>query len=368
MKKKRFFKFVFRVFIGLFAIVLMITLPFLGLRVSDDFSFISSKFVGSKSKYQGVIEVWNIDTFESGTNPKINYLNSVAQSFQKQNKGLYILVRNLTEYECLNLLSQGIKPDIFSCSYGISNKIKEYVEPFSNADNLGVRDELIQAGMYENKLYALAWCFGVYCFISTDSHLSKAKVNLDEKIKLSDLSLSLGYELKLKNGTKIISSLSYGSNKYLLPKEAFLSYTNKELIVNSDYSLDKESNNQSQYTAYSKFIAGESVVLLGTQRDIARMENRLKNGKVSKVYYDYINTFTDLIQFSFLAKNDDLIKLEYCEKFAKFLTLNKNQKKISEIGMMPVTGQVDVYNSGIMLDITLNLLGFTGLKRVFYEK
>ena len=365
MKKKKIFKFIFRILVGIFAIILILTLPFIGVGISDDFSFISSKFVGSKSKYQGIIEVWNIDTFESGTNPKTNYLNTVAQSFQKQNKGLYILVRNLTEYECMNLLSQGVKPNIFSCSYGLSDKIKDYIQPFSKTDNLNVKNEFTEAGMVDNELYALAWCLGVYCFISTDSHLTKAGVNLNEIIKLSDLSLSLGYEVKSKKDTKIVSSLSYGVNKYLLPKQAFSSYTNKELVTTSKYSLDENSDMQSQYSAYSRFIAGESVILLGTQRDIARMENRLKNEKISKVYYDYINSFTDLIQFSFLAKNEDYVKLEYCEMFAKFLTESKNQKKLSEIGMFPVTGQTDVYNSGIMLDIILDLSGFKGLKCIF---
>ena len=68
-------------------------------------------FIGNKSEYNGVIEVWNIDSFEGGTKPKVSYLEYQASRFQKENKGTYLVIRNLTEGECVNLINGGVVPD-----------------------------------------------------------------------------------------------------------------------------------------------------------------------------------------------------------------------------------------------------------------
>lgn len=368
MKKKKILNIFLRILVGILVVVLLVCLPIVGVRVSDDFSHISGKFVGLKSKYQGIIEVWNIDTFESGTNAKSKYISEVAESFQKQNLGLYVLVRDLTEYECINLLEKGEKPDIFSCSYGVANTIKDYIVPFSDQNGIEVDQTIINAGKKDDELYALAWCMGFYTLISSEEHLTKAKVNLEENIILSQKALDLGYEIISKKDSKIISSLTYGVSNYLLPKKAFCSYTNKGLVSTSSYSLDSNVKNQSQYTAYSKFIAGKSVMLLGTQRDVFRMNNRVKNGKSANVLYEPLNSFTDLIQFSFLAKNDDDVKLSICENFAKFLTLRENQKKLINIGMLSVLSNNFIYNSGIMCDIIPQNFSILAVNNIFVEK
>ena len=121
-----------RAFIFIMVIALFVGLPFIKIAADDDFSLIFNAFVGSRSKYQGVLVVWNIDSFESGTASKSKYLETVARSFEKQNKGIYVLVRNLNEYECLSLLQKGEIPDLFSCSYAVAKKVRDYVVSFSD--------------------------------------------------------------------------------------------------------------------------------------------------------------------------------------------------------------------------------------------
>lgn len=53
------------------------------------------KFFGEKTSYQGIITLWNIDTFEGGTVGKSYFLESVASRFEAQNKGALIKVENL---------------------------------------------------------------------------------------------------------------------------------------------------------------------------------------------------------------------------------------------------------------------------------
>jgi len=367
MKKNKIKILIIRILFGILSIILMVTLPFLMVKEDDDFSYIYSVFVGSKSKYQGIIELWNIDSFESGSNSKSKYIEEVAKSFQKQNKGIYVLVRNLSEFECLNLLEKGEKPDIFSCSYGISSEIKDYILPFSNVENLDISNNFLGAGKENDKQYGLAWCYGFYTLISSENHIKKAGKEF-ENINLSESALNMGYQVVGKKNTKTIYSLTYGKNKYLLPNFAFSSYTNRGLISDLEFSLDENIKTNTQYDAYTNFLSNNSVILLGTQRDIFRIENRVKNGKISNVIYQPLTTFTDLIQFSFLAKNDNSLKLEYAEIFAKMLSSSKYQSKLSSIGMLPVTGQLDVYESGIMRDVLAGSSKFENLNNVFISK
>lgn len=355
MKKNKVLNLLFRIFVGVVVVLLIVTLPILGLKQNDEFYQIYSTFVGSKSKYQGILEVWNIDTFEGGYSAKSNYISMVAKSFEKRNKGLYVLVRNLTEYECLNLLAKGEKPDIFSCSYGVASEIKDNIVPFKNISDLEISSNVLASGKLNGESFGLAWGMGLYFLISTDSHLKNANIfsqNDDENLEkinnlnLADIALHSGYEKQGKKSTKITYSLVFGTNKYLLPNQAFSSYNNNGLISDSKFFLNDELKGCSQYTAYSNFVAEKSVVLLGSQRDLIKMKNREKNGKSERVYFQAITGFSDLVQFSFLAKNNNDLKLEYAESFAKLLSSREFQEKLNGFGLLSVCGNEENFSIG----------------------
>ncbi len=369
-----------KVLLVAFSLALLIILPSAKLKTDNNLEMIYGTFLGSKSKYQGIIEIWNVDSFESGTNSKSSFLSQIAKSFQNKNKGLYIMVRDLSEYECANLLAKGEKPDLFSCSYGSVNVIKNYIESFSDS-NFEIAQNFLDAGKVNGNQMAVAWCRGNYCLISTKAKIESAEkngayksLNLENvaesltqgKVKLSELAFYSAYDITSKNKTKHIASIGFGSSKYLMPKLAFSTYTNKGLELFNNEVIDIEASDQSQYFAYNNFIADKSTILLGTQRDIARMENRVSNGKVSDVIYEPIFAFTDLVQFMFLANSDNNLRKEYAEKFAKFLTSDSQQKQISSIGMFAVSKlQEDIYNLGVMRNITSHNIEDYTLKNIF---
>ena len=76
-----------------------------------------------------MIEIWNIDTFEGANVSKTKLISQIANEFQTENKGVYFMVRNVTESECANLIASGQLPDIFSCSYGVAESVKK--SPFA---------------------------------------------------------------------------------------------------------------------------------------------------------------------------------------------------------------------------------------------
>lgn len=363
-----------RLLIFIFAILLFICLPRYNKISSDELSNIFGVFVGEKASYQGVIEVWNIDTFDSGIAPKSNYLSDIANVFEKKNKGIYVMIKNLTETECLNLLNCGYKPDLFSCSYGVAEDIKDYIQPLSNLDGVEMSQNLVNAGKIGDYSYGLPWCYGSYFVISSNNHLKNAdffkKFSIDENdsFKLSDYICDLGYKIEKKNNkVKIVNSVSYGNNKYLMPKYAFNSYNSRGLNNNLDFAINEKVKTNSTYDAYIDFISNKSVMLLGSQRDAVRINGRVESGKLSDVYFEKINTFTDLIQFVFMAKDDDLIKRNYKEIFVKMLVDKNNQQKLEKVGLASINQNLDNFSS-VMIDITLDFNSICKINNVFLPK
>jgi len=315
MKKNKIFAMIRRGLAGVLVIFLILFLPTIGLRSDENLSLIYNAFVGAKSKYQGMIEIWNIDSFESGSVSKTKLLSDYAKEFQKENKGLYFMIRNVTESECLNMLADGQQPDMFSCSYGIFSQIKDFADLYSNLE-FGLYDNFKNAGREkEGRLIAVAWCTGSYFLISTNDRLDKAKIDVESQPKLLNIALSSGYEILGKNSVTKIYSLGYGSHKYLLPQLSLATYNDNGALSISDLSLNTSDINQTSYSAYCNFIAGKTVMLLGTQRDVVRILNREKLGKVSDVIVEPLTKFTDLVQFFVLSKTEDLIKTPETKPF-----------------------------------------------------
>lgn len=342
MKKiKNFGAICFRFLVSVFVIILLVVLSNIGFYKDENFERIYSKFLGKKSNAQSIIEIWNIDSFESGSKSKSEFLNSCAQSFQKKNKGIYFLVRNLTEQECLNLIQAGSFPDLYSCSYGVANKIKDYVCEIKKVDISKLDSGAQSAGKVDESIYAVAWCKGAYFLISTKEKLQKAKVEDIDNFKFADNIMNLGYVISGKKKDKITYSISFSNSKYLMPQIALKTYNEAGVNFISGYSYNKELQNQSQYSAYCDFIAGNSVLLLGSQRDVFRLDNRIKLGKVSDVIVEQITTFSDLMQFMFLSKNIDAEKLDYAKSFIEFMISDECQSLIKEMGMFSVTNVVE---------------------------
>ena len=350
-----------RALIAVLCVVCIVYLPMIKLKSNDEISLIYKTFIGNKSEYQGIIEIWNIDTFESGSASKVSFLENSAKRFQNKNKGLHFMIRNITENECLNMLKSGQLPDLFSCSYGVSGQIKDFVVKYENK-KVDIYDNFLNSGKVGGEIFALPWCTGFYSLISTKAKLEMAKTVNNENLK--DIVFSSSYHYKLGKKEKKSYSLTYGANKYLMPKNAILSY-NKNSIVQTENGIDDKAASQSQYSAYCRFLTNDATILLGTQRDIIRMENRVKQGKVSDVIYEPIVSYTDLVQFVFLAKNSDELRKRYAEQFALYLVSDESQSCLEGIGMFAVKHLSDVNFSGVMKDIVLDKISDCKLFGVF---
>ena len=357
---KVLFRFVVLVFVGL----MFAYLPAVHMKQYDEISLIYRTFVGEKSEYQGMIEVWNIDSFEAGTVSKTSILESRAKAFQQKYKGLYFMIRNVTENECYNMLKAGQKPDLFSCSYAVAENIKDYVCEF-NAQGTSIYSNFLEAGKANGLQYGLAWCTGFYYLISTKSKLEKAGT-FGEGVSLLNVVYDSAYKYKVGKTEALSYSLVYGTNGGLMPKNAISAY-NKNSIVQED-SIDENAGNQTQYSAYSKFITNKATILLGTQRDVLRIENRQKQGKVEEVIVEPLVKHTDLVQFLFLSKTSERLRKKYTEKFACFMLEEESQEAVQKSKMFAVKQFESGGDSGIMSNITPENISICKVWAVFEER
>ena len=355
-----------RLILTCFVFVLMVMLPMINLKADNNLELIYRSFVGEKSNYQGFIEIWNIDTFEGGNVGKYDILQSVAKEYQKENKGTYVIVRNVSESECVNMLARGQFPDLFSCSYGVASEIKEYVVPFDKSfDEL--YSNLLDAGNFDGEQYAIAWCYGSYYMFSTRTKIEKY-FNENDKVSLSQIALSTGYEKNNKNKKQIIYSLGFGQGKYLLPQIAFSSYTGREIALDK-YALNVDAvKNNTPYDAYCDFLTGECNILIGTQRDLIKLRNREVLGKIDELVVESVGGFTDLVQYMLITNNSKQ-RYEYAQRFVQKLTEKKTQQKILESGLFSVDKNIKYeQNNGIMSNITLENISSYTIHNVFLSK
>ena len=328
-------------------------------------NLVNQKYGQKLAEYQGVVELWNIDSFEGGTNSKTSFLQARCQEYQKVNKGFYVLVRNMSEAECLLALADGQRPAMFSFGVGVGSELLQYLSAITPNKNNHIRQEFITSASHQGTTYALPWCRGVYSLISTKQNLTSQ--GLQDK-DLGEIALTSGYTKTLRGGkTKTVYSLSFGGGGYTTPQAAFAN--NYGVLTQTATSYSSEYSNKTNYDAYCDFVEGKANILLGTQRDLARMENRISQGKAEDVIYKHITNYTDLVQYIAVCNATSGKLHSQCLNFADFLTSTGVQQKLNTIGMFAVCNLASpVYTTGEWAKVEKMCSAACSVQNLFYTK
>ncbi len=247
----------------------------------------STKTVEGKREKQ-ILTVWQIDMFEGGIGSRATYIKNVASSFEKKNNVL-IMVETKQASDAEELLAKNIAPDIISFSSGLSGVL----ERAKSLEKDGFGGEL------NGKTYAKCWCFGGYV-----------------KIKR-----------KGTNPTQIILS----KNKYKNIELACL-YNNVDITSAKEFEPKR---------AFEEFMTNSDAMLIGTQRDIYRLRNKIENYEIEP-----LELFTDLVQYvSVLSETQD--KISVSEKFINYLC-GEGQKNINNLGLMSKDKNSNNANNGLI--------------------
>ncbi len=255
------------------------------------------------------LELWNINTFEGGKSSREDLLEQQAIAFQKQYNNIYIVLRNLTLAQAEIQLANGIQPDLVSFGTGAGKLLNSYCLDLGTS--FGVRNDLIAGGAGK----AVPWCMGGYVLCS----LGEVDINsIDDMLNLEggDGVLGFGYE-----NTLALNALS--ENVSTPTQNIDIIYTNS-----LEYGY-------SQYSAYEDFLGRKFEVLLGTQRDFYRLQNRVNIGALSGCEFNYLEGYTDLVQwFSIVTVDKD--KQRNAKLFVEYILSEKVQQKLTKIGMFSV--------------------------------
>lgn len=210
-----------------------------------------------------VLTLWQIDSFEGGRGSRAEYLRLLAQDFAKS-ANVYIEVTALSSDAARTNISAGVMPDIISYGAGF----------------YGIAS-LVSEG------YGKAWCRGAYCLIAlsgTDfSAVSPANTVINEG----------------KDNLVSVAALFSG-------------------LQGADYAAPT--------SAYVSLISGEYDFLLGTQRDVIRLQTRGESFEVKP-----LTEFNDLYQYiSVLTRDGE--KAAVAEEYVNYVL--SHGESLTRIGML----------------------------------
>lgn len=262
-------------------------------------------------KYMGILELWNIDTFEGGSRSRTSFLERQALLFEKEYTGTFIMVYSMTKEQAILNLNNGQKPDLVSFGIGVGDKLIQSLIPLKST--YAVRDDLVKGGRLNDIQYALPYMMGGYVVINENNS---------------------------QQSEKITESLGFGGE---CDNSALLSLSINNISANNIFekSLDIDS-----FTAYDKYLDKNFDCLLGTQRDVYRVQNRVDKGNMTPRNFSYLGGFTDLVQYIGVC-SEDYVKQEISQKFVERLLTDEVQLALSDFGMFSTTNQ-KVYVSGEM--------------------
>lgn len=262
--------------------------------------------------YKYILNLWNIDIFEGGRGSRKQFLLDASIEFERQNPGVLVLASSRTEEGYYESIKNNVKPDILSFGTGI--------EVYNSAE---ITECAFTGGKIGDKTYAVPWCRGGYVLISN------GKNKFDGNLK--DLLVS--------------------KSDYTLPLLAFSmqGYTAENIVVKKPID------------AYVDFVSGRFPFMLGTQRDVVRLNAR---GFTAEIIA--LTEYNDLYQYLSVVTEDEN-KREYAQKFVKFILSESVQAKLNKISMLSVFYKVQLESGLDKLQVDgkyLTISAFTAKEKI----
>ena len=365
ISKRKFYK-ILKKGISVVLIAFIFMGSFLAFSSVDLESILDKKQMASRSEFQGVLNLWLVSTFESGTASKKSHLERSSLLFESQNKGAYVFIHEMTKNECEIKINEGVMPDIICYSGNMGSVFEPYLTELEEVEN--VKDTLITSGKKNGvELYAYPYMIGGYALITSSSRLQNAGVSIENNSLLSN-TYSVGYKKKFAKREKSIYSMISGmknGNNASLALENELDIKSIQSLKN-DLSYEQGLDGLTGYEAYEKWVYGDSVFLLGTQRDLVRAENRQRSGREDGIMVECLSYYSDLVEYVSVVSCNNSIRQKYARKFAKVLMSEQCQNLLARIGMFSTLNLPDyLYSDGLLSQMEKKLDGLSVVPCIF---
>ncbi len=261
---------------------------------------------------QTVVTVWHIETFEGGGKSRLDYLKRIVNTMEKEDEHVLFMVRTISAEKLESeLFAQ--KPDIVSFGFGVGRALLSSLVPFDTT--FDARDKLVISGSFDKSLYAVPYMVGGYAMFSHTNEQSE---------------------------------FHCGQNGYINPQKIF-----------SSLGLTP-AKNETQYEAYKSFVNNKKVKLLGSSRDIFRVNNLNNIGRTNAMITP-IDTYTDLIQYLGLTTKNAIT-----QKFVEIAMSEIQQRTLVEYSLFSSLNH-KLYYSGIYNDME-NAIYSCSVPSVFDER
>ena len=239
----------------------------------------SERKLAGNADYKCIVNLWHVDSFEGGVGSRAEFLLRRAAEFEKTRAGVFVMVTPLTAANAAEKFANGETPDIVSYGYGVE------VKNFSP-----IRTEKKSAyGTLDGEVYAVPWCKGGYVV------LSRGELPPDKTLK-----------------NAVVSKGPYTQPYAALAESGFVLENAEEYAP-----LD----------AYYRFVGGMADILVGTQRDVNRLNAREESAHITP-----LGGYNDLYQyFSVTAGSSE--KKYYDEEFIDYVLSDGVQKKLTALGL-----------------------------------
>lgn len=272
------------------------------------------------ASYKGIIELWNVETFEGGSGSRSSWLTNKSAKFEAKNTGLFVHVTTLTEEEAKQKLNDGQTFDIVCFGRGTGSFVRQYLSPI-DIDVKAVNDNMLLAGQFDGKQYAIPLYAGAYCLFARTNQLAENE--------LLSKALTQTYTRKIGKNTVELSPLICGFTSNNSPLTALA-------MSGGQGNASGIAEDVTQYQAYERFVSNKTAVtLLGTQRDLYRLSQREQNGKIEALGFYPLTAYTDLVQFVGINANCGE-KLSSCQSYLQYLISDEVQASLVNLSMFSV--------------------------------
>lgn len=275
--------------------------------------------------YQGILELWHLECFEGGSASRSAFLEKQAVKFERQNKGVYIVINTMSLEQFKLNIDSGKTPNMLSFGIGVGDSFIEKLADINISNS--IRADLLEGGKFYNKQLAVPYILGGYAIMGNS-----------------------------QNNNSIMGSTGTGFSGTINPLQSVLT-NNLSINISENINIDT-------YTAYDKFLKGQFDNLLGTQRDVYRIYNRQQKGLIDNINYKFLSGYNDLVQYISIFKSN-YTEEKVCEDFIKQLTSFDTQSQIKNINMFSVLENLCLYSNDIFAEMEQYLLQKLYVNNVF---
>ena len=269
--------------------------------------------------YQGIVELWNVETFEGGVGSREGWLINKSAKFEKVHTGLFVHVTTLTVDQLNDKLAKGENFDLITFSRGVGVTVKDKLAPITESMGF-VKDNFLVSGQVGGGQYAVPLYSGAYCLFARAEQLSADQ--------LVASALTKTFTRKIGKNTVELQPLVTGFTPYNSPLTA--------LALSGGKGAANVSEEVTQYQAYEQFVGNRTAVtLLGTQRDMYRLSQRESNAKIEQLSFAPLGGYTDLVQYVGIS-SDAGDKADACIEYVKYLLSEECQSTLVNLSLFSV--------------------------------